>query len=123
VGESVHDSETTAAGGSFAATAAAGGFAISPDAGQAMTNAIDDALYRLYQAERLFERIREGTPLGDSPAGLRMAQHNLSVAIGDASGERALQDLKDALVEHRAAIEQAVRSYRDTDQHNAGSLG
>jgi fermentation-respiration switch protein FrsA (DUF1100 family) len=118
----VQDPGANASGGSFAAIAAAGGFAISPRAGKTMTDAIDDALDRLNEVGRQLDWIRRGTPLGDSPAGRRMAQHNLSVAVGYASGEQAVDSLRAALTEHRAAIEQAVRSYRERDHGNAGSF-
>ena len=95
------------------------GFFISENAGIAMTSAIDRALHRLLAAEQRFRQVEQGTPLGESPAGLRMAAHNLSVAFDEAGGLRALVDLRETLIRHRTAIEQAVATYRDRDGLNA----
>lgn len=122
VGDAVVDPGTSASAGSFAATAAAGGFAVSPQVGAAMSSAITAALDRVDQAALHLERIKQGTPLGESPAGLVMAEHNLSVAAGASghTGEQTLVDLRLALEEHHAAIDAAIAHYREQDQLGAG---
>lgn len=109
--------------GSFTATAAAGGFAVSPETGKALQNAITTALDELRQTARQLNYIKQGTPLGDSPAGQSMARHNLSVAVGDSgTGERALHDLAVALEEHQAAIDLAMAHYREQERDNTGGF-
>jgi len=117
MGDDVAGPEANAPAGSFAATATAGGFAVSPQVGEAMKTAITTALDRINDAAWLVDRIKQGTPLGGSPAGLVMAGHNLSVVAGSGdSGEQTLRDLRAALEEHRAAIDQSIAHYREQEQ-------
>ncbi len=88
-----------------------------------MTKAITAALDKIREASRQLELIKWGTPLGESPAGLVMAAHNLSVAAGTGgSGEQALRDLRAALEEHKAAIDQAIAHYREQEQQVTGTF-
>ena len=100
-----------------------GSFAVTEDAGQQMIKAIDKCVDGLNSSREALQLIHRGTPLGTSPAGLTMAKFNQQVAIGDnQSAIHALERFREVLAEARAAIEQAMRNYREADSGNAGII-
>ena len=100
-----------------------GSFAVSEDAGQQMIKAINKCLDGLTGSREWLQQIQRGTPLGTSPAGMAMAKFNQQVADGDnQSAINALERFQDVLLEARAAIEQAMRNYREADTSNANAI-
>ena len=100
-----------------------GSFAVSEDAGQQMINAINKCLDGLLESRQSLMKIRQGTPLGTSPAGVAMAQFNQQVADGDnQSAFYALERFQEVLNEARSAIEQAMRNYQQADAGNASVI-
>lgn len=100
-----------------------GSFAVSEDAGQQMIQAIDRCLERVVEIRSFTEIVRRRTPLGNSPAGVAMAEFNQQVAYGDdQSALRVLARFQEVLGDARTAIEQAMRNYREVDAANASTI-
>jgi hypothetical protein len=108
---------------SFLQAAQSGGFGVSPEAGKAMIDAINQCRDGLESARREEQRITQRSMLGTSPDAVVMSDFNLEVAAGaDNSATAYLAKLRDALNELEAGINEAMRHYRRADEDNAGGV-
>jgi hypothetical protein len=103
--------------------AASGAFGISPNAGEALLNAIHHCQDSLETATGDVDRIRQETRLGTSPDALVMTKFNKDVADGGTnSAVIALTGLRDILTQAEVSVSEAMTNYRRTDEQNAGTI-
>lgn len=103
-----------------------GSFRVTPEAG--------DELIRIFQdfQDNALNQMRSDlftltaqTPLGDSPAGLAIAEFNKQVAAGGdgrSYGELIMQ-MQERLPQVIEAIKKGIQAYQEVDEGNAGNVG
>ncbi|MFD0199431.1 MULTISPECIES: hypothetical protein [Saccharothrix] len=104
--------------------AESGSFAISQDGAQAYLKAIDNAQQDLRRMDLQINKLRQETKLGSSPDGVAMARYNQESVEGGAGTTGivpAVEQLKSALEEARAALQKAIENYREVDGSNAST--
>jgi hypothetical protein len=103
--------------------AASGAFGISPNAGQALLNAIHHCQDGLDAARVSIDMIQQETKLGTSPDALVMTKFNKEVAAGGTdSAVTALQGLQAILAQAEASVTEAMKHYRQTDADSASGI-
>ncbi|SDD95374.1 hypothetical protein [Actinokineospora iranica] len=106
----------------FLTAAQRGEFGVSENAGKAIITAIHTVLDGIDGLDEKVKRISQDTKLGTSPDALVMRAFNKDVAAGPNSAASSLRDLRDLLIEVEAGITEAMRHYRNTDDHNRSTL-
>lgn len=104
--------------------AESGSFAISEEGAQAYLKAIDSAQQDLRRMDLQMNKLRQETKLGSSPDGTAMARYNQESVEGGAGTTGivpAIEQLKSALEEARAALQKAIENYRQVDDSNAST--
>ncbi|MBB5960341.1 hypothetical protein FHS29_006964 [Saccharothrix tamanrassetensis] len=110
-----------AVAGFQAATAA--GFTISQSGGQALLNAIDDMIQAAEETLMRAEMLAQEPPLGTTPAAQVYKPFLASIATDPAQGFiPAIDKFKEDLARLRTNVEQAMGSYRSTDDDRAQGL-
>lgn len=105
--------------------AESGSFAISESGAQAYIKAIDDAHSELRRIEVNLHSLKQETKLGTSPDAKAMSRYNLESATGGAGTTGivpAIEQLKTALTDARAAMQKAVENYRAVDDDHANNF-
>ena len=102
----------------FAASAGAGGFAVSETAGQDMLNAIHKLQDRLEVRVRDLSLLREQPPLGSSHGAEVVKPFNVQVATDDQGFITRLRQLQDSLAKAEEGIRKAMENYRNAEQDN-----
>ncbi|MFC6094785.1 hypothetical protein [Saccharothrix lopnurensis] len=103
--------------------ALSGSFAISQEGAQAYIKAIEDAQSDLRKAETKAYALSERTRLGTSPDAEAMSSYNFESANGGAGTSGiipAIEQLKTALEDAKAALQEAVKNYGNVDDDHAG---
>jgi hypothetical protein len=101
-----------------------GGFAISQAGADAYVKAIDDALFDLEGVALDLQDLQQETKLGTSPDAQKISQYNMESAMGGAGTlgiVPAIDQLRTALQDARAAMDQAVKNYRAVDDASANA--
>jgi uncharacterized protein YukE len=105
--------------------AESGSFAISESGAQAYIKAIDDAQDELRKVEGKLHLLQQETKLGTAPDAQTMSRYNLESATGGAGTSGiipAMEQLKTALADAKAAMQQAVQNYRSVDDDHAATM-
>ncbi|GGP56488.1 hypothetical protein GCM10010185_30800 [Saccharothrix coeruleofusca] len=105
--------------------AESGSFAISESGAQAYIKAIEDAQMDLRRIESSTHDLKQETKLGTSPDAVAMSRYNLESAMGGAGTTGiipAIEQLKTALEDARAAMQKAVENYRAVDDDHANNF-
>lgn len=96
---------------------------LDPEAGESIRSALDERLNSVDSWLSQAHDLARQAPLGQNPVGTAMAEKFASRAEG---GEHSLVAVltryRDVLVDARDAIESAMRTYRETDQHVADAF-
>ncbi|XVV03538.1 hypothetical protein ACQPW3_40540 [Actinosynnema sp. CA-248983] len=105
--------------------AESGSFAISKDGAEAYIKAIDDAEYELNSISFQLNRLQQETQLGTSPDAQAMSRYNLESATGGGGTTGivpAIKQLREALVDAKAAVQKAIDNYREVDDAASSGL-
>lgn len=105
--------------------AESGSFAISESGAQAYIKAIDDAQDDLRKIENSLRDLQQETKLGTSPDAKAMSRYNLESATGGAGTTGivpAMEQLKTALADAKAAMQKAVENYRAVDDDHSNNF-
>jgi hypothetical protein len=102
-------------------TAVAGGFAIEPEGGQALTKAADDLYRELDDGLRELRQYRHERPLGSTPAAQTYKPFLVTVSSDPAQGAiPAFVALQKDIDKFKAAVNKAMETYQNMD-HSAQS--
>ncbi|MFC5058062.1 hypothetical protein [Saccharothrix xinjiangensis] len=106
--------------------AQSGSFAISQEGAEAYIKAIEAAQQDLVKVDANIYVLNEPTRLGTSPDSQSMSSYNMESAQGGAGTTGiipALNQLKAALEDAKAAMQEAVKNYSNVDDDQAGKYG
>lgn len=96
---------------------------LDPQAGETIRAALDERLASVDSWLAQARNLARQAPLGENPVGTAMAQKFAGRAEG---GENSLVSVltryREVLTDAREAIQSAMRTYRETDQHVADSF-
>jgi hypothetical protein len=108
----------------FIQAAKSGAFVLSPEAGQALLNAIHHCRDGLVDiAGRHVDRISQNTKLGTSPDALVMTTFNKEIADGGTNSAMiALGGLDEILAQAEEGVTAAMRRYRQMDGNGAHDI-
>ena len=100
-----------------------GHFGIGPNAGQALLTAIRRCRHQLNSMHDQFATLRWDIPLGASPHALVVSAFDREVATGPTnSGIAVLGELKTVLAEAEEAVQEAMKHYQRTEDHNVQTI-
>jgi hypothetical protein len=105
--------------------AESGSFAISQAGAEAYLKAIDDAEFELNAMSRQLNTISQETKLGTSPDAQAMSRYNMESATGGGGTTGivpAVKQLREALVDAKAAVQKAIENYRQVDDAASSGL-
>lgn len=102
----------------FAASAGAGGFAVSETAGQDMLNAIHKLDDRLAVRLADLALLRQQPPLGSSHGAEVVKPFNVQVATDEQGFLTRLEQLREQLAKAEEGIRKAMENYRNAEQDN-----
>ncbi|WP_257900557.1 hypothetical protein [Saccharothrix obliqua] len=105
--------------------AESGSFAISQSGAEAYIKAIEDAEVDLNRLNTNLATLQQDTQLGTSPDAQSMSRYNVESATGGAGTMGmvpAIDELKTALSDAKAALRKAVENYREVDDAAADGL-
>jgi hypothetical protein len=99
-----------------------GSFSVTPQAGQSLISAIEALHTEVDHALAKSQMLEQEPPLGQTPAAKVYKPFLATVATDPAQGAMPVfKKLKSDLVNARAAIEQAMKNYEETEQANTTS--
>jgi ElaB/YqjD/DUF883 family membrane-anchored ribosome-binding protein len=90
-------------------SASSGGFGVSPEAGEALLDAIHKCRDRLNASRDKVSRIQQEAKLGTSPDAVVISRFTRQVGV---DGATALLGLQEILVAAEAAVTEAMKHYR-----------
>ncbi|MEU7530868.1 hypothetical protein AB0A74_34410 [Saccharothrix sp. NPDC042600] len=105
--------------------AESGSFAISQAGAEAYLKAIGDAEYDLNTLDQNLNLLQQETKLGTSPDAQAMTRYNMESATGGGGTTGivpAIKQLREALVDAKAAVQKAVENYRQVDDAASSGL-
>ncbi len=105
--------------------AESGSFAISQSGAEAYIKAIEDAEFELNTLGVELYKLQQDTKLGTSPDAQAMSRYNVESAKGGGGTTGivpAIEQLKTALLDAKAALRKAIENYRQVDDAAANSL-
>ncbi|MEJ2855326.1 MULTISPECIES: hypothetical protein [unclassified Saccharothrix] len=105
--------------------AESGSFAISQAGAEAYLKAIEDAEFELNALSRQLNTVSQETKLGTSPDAQAMSRYNLESANGGGGTTGiipAIKQLREALVDAKAAVQKAIENYRQVDDAASSGL-
>lgn len=105
--------------------AESGSFAISKEGAEAYVKAIEDAETELNTLDGKIAVLRQETKLGTSPDAQAMSRYNMESASGGSGTTGivpAIEQLKAALADAKAAMKKAIDNYGQVDDGAASGL-
>lgn len=105
--------------------AESGSFAISKEGAEAYIKAIEDAEFELNSLDAKTAMLRQETKLGTSPDAQAMSRYNMESAnggVGTTGIIPAIEQLKTALADAKAAVKKAIENYDQVDGSAASGL-
>ncbi|MEU4806667.1 hypothetical protein [Actinosynnema sp. NPDC023587] len=105
--------------------AESGSFAIKQSGAEAYIKAIEEAEMEINSLNRDLYRLQQETRLGTSPDAQAMSRYNAESANGGGGTTGivpAIEQLRVALLDAKAALRKAVENYREVDDAAANSL-
>ncbi|WP_285747461.1 hypothetical protein [Lentzea sp. NBRC 105346] len=109
----------------LSAAASSGGFKVSKEGAQAYISALQKAIDDVRGMDLDLLEIQQETKLGTSPDGQTLSRYNNETALGGAGTAGlvpAIDQLKTALDDAKAAMEAVLRNYENVDSSNASSF-
>ncbi|MGW5051023.1 hypothetical protein [Actinokineospora sp. NPDC004072] len=106
----------------FAATAQAGGFAVSEEGGEALLKAIYEMADWVDDQAMNLQFLEQAPPLGSSNNAQTMKPYLRQVASDEHGLITQLRQFREALRQAEQGIKQAMANYQQTEKQNADSL-